>query len=214
MNWPSVTKTLNENQGVIAVIVGIPSVLGFIAYVLKRKREPARRTQIGTSSVNIIGSHNYVEGTTVNQKWDVEANKPSVKLRTDKRKFECTLRKTQIPNKQGLYYKFDFNNESFVLKAQILDGELSKKNVDRAQLKMGNKALVAILQQFMLFNEGLSAISISDNLFLHIDNELSGTDISLRVKVSASDLLAIPFQTLSNKDFGVNNHLFEIILEQ
>ncbi len=199
---------LNQNQGVISAI---PVIGWFISLFTGKKGERATKN---SQAIIQIGSHNYVEGQSIEVETEIETVGGEISKGQDK-SVNIVAKITASKNKiQDECFLLDCFGKQFALSRKDLYDVLSKCTKEEREFKLSTAQLVKIFRKFYPFNSNDLSISYNHNFFTELEQELVLRSIVLEIRTMEEELLETPWQKLSGENFGDKANNFSIYLKK
>lgn len=197
---------LNKNQGVLAAVPIIGGIILWLIRKLGSKSKPNKEDH-KSQSVVIIGSHNYIEGQSIDTETEIEFNTRNKSTSKGPRIIaKINSSKNRIIQE---CFQLDCFGENFLLSLKDLKG-IYAKNTNKKRLK--NSLVIAMLKKFFCYSPNDLVFSYNKNFYSVLTSELLQKSIILEIQTIEETILKIPFHLLTESDFNIHNNYLSVIL--
>lgn len=199
---------LNQNQGVLAAI---PIVGGVIFWLIKKFRNKSKLSfrNIKSQSVVVFGSHNYVEGQSIDTETEIELN-PGRKYIGESKGSRIIAKITSSKNRiTEDCFLLDCFGENFLLSLKDLKEECLKTSK-----RTGSSCAlaVALLKKFYGYLPNEQAIVFNKSFYSALATELIQKNIVLEIQTIEEVMLKIPFHLLTESNFNISHNCLSVNL--
>ena len=209
MNIEYAVDWLNKNQGVVAAV---PITGGIIFWLIRRLLKKKGKSNSGknkSQSVLVLGSHNYIEGQSIDTETEIEINPQSESTGepTGSRIIaKIASSKNRINEECFILNCF---GESFLLSQKDLKQEYEKSP---RMSKSSGVLAVAILKKFYGYSPNNQAIIFNKSFYSVLATELMQKNIVLEIQTIEETIFAIPFHVVTESDFNITHNCLSVNL--
>jgi hypothetical protein len=213
MKAEEVIKVLNENQGVLTAISIIGGLIGgLIFWLFKRRRDEANKGK--SQSITIIGSHNYVEGQSLDNKIEIEQTS-GCKLNKGSSGSHVVAKITASKNRiLEDCFLLECFERYFVISLDDLKDVLERVASDTKKSQPRSPGVILAFKKFYSFIPNSLTISYNNNFYSVLGTELRQRSIVLEIRTNEEAFFKLPFQELSEDDFNISHNCFSAYLNK